>query len=203
MAQVNTIVVVSGKIGSGKDTIADHLINKYGFFKYGFADSLKKLTAMLFEVDVGDHVGQSLTLDDREILQKTGTFGRSIDKDCWVRLLLQRLDESHCNRVVIKDARFPNEIEALEAYCKERDIQFFTIRINNISTLKDFRRLKLGKTFDRIKKYPSYLSPHYHESEISLDNWSRWDLEIERDCDSTIQDTFREVDDLMKGKLYV
>ena len=42
------IVGICGLIGSGKDTIADHLVKDHNFVKISFADKLKDTVATLF-----------------------------------------------------------------------------------------------------------------------------------------------------------
>ena len=45
------IVGICGLIGSGKDTIADHLVKDHNFVKISFADKLKDTVATLFDWD--------------------------------------------------------------------------------------------------------------------------------------------------------
>ena len=45
------IVGICGLIGSGKDTIADHLVQDHNFVKISFADKLKDTVATLFDWD--------------------------------------------------------------------------------------------------------------------------------------------------------
>ena len=42
------IIGISGKKRSGKDTVADFLIQEYGFIKYGFADPIKQIAKIIF-----------------------------------------------------------------------------------------------------------------------------------------------------------
>ena len=43
------IIGICGLIGSGKGTVADHLIDKHNFKKISFADKLKDAVAEMFE----------------------------------------------------------------------------------------------------------------------------------------------------------
>ena len=42
------IIALTGKKGCGKDTIANYLVEKYGFINYGFADPIKEVGKILF-----------------------------------------------------------------------------------------------------------------------------------------------------------
>ncbi len=43
-------ILVTGCAGSGKDTVANYLIKKYGYKKFAFADPLKKISLILFNL---------------------------------------------------------------------------------------------------------------------------------------------------------
>ena len=45
------IIGICGLIGSGKDTIADYLVEKHNFTKMSFADKLKDAVSQMFEWD--------------------------------------------------------------------------------------------------------------------------------------------------------
>ena len=45
------IIGLSGNIGSGKDTIANYLVDKYNFRKVSFASKLKDIVSILYDWD--------------------------------------------------------------------------------------------------------------------------------------------------------
>jgi len=59
------LIGICGKMGSGKDTIAEHLAREFQGQRMSFARKLKSVVANLFNVDKNDKRG-------REILQKVG-----------------------------------------------------------------------------------------------------------------------------------
>lgn len=114
------IVLIAGKIESGKDTVADHLVEELGFVKVSFADALKKAAAEVFEYPVSwgytrEGKAKKLPLAGGKtvgrVLQLFGTeIGRSIDPNVWVRKLISRIyDKMSNDRFVVPDCRFENE----------------------------------------------------------------------------------------------
>ena len=137
------IIGICGFIGSGKDTIADYLVNVRQFRRMSFAGTLKDAVSAVFGWDRellegrtresrtwreqrdewwSQRLGRDIT--PRQVLQQWGTeVGRQAYHDeIWVASLENRLRNSQ-NNVVITDCRFPNEIQAI------RQAQGLVIRV--------------------------------------------------------------------------
>jgi hypothetical protein len=124
------IIGLSGYAQVGKDTVANYLVEKYGFVKVSFADPIREALYKLDpKIRMEESVGVSLahavdsmgwesvkkySVDARELLQRLGTeVGREMfGKDFWVNQGLLRAKE-HEN-VVFADTRFVNEAEAIK-----------------------------------------------------------------------------------------
>lgn len=127
------IIGVCGFIGSGKDTIADYLVNIHQFRRESFANTLKDAVSAVFgwdrtmlegrtkqarewreQVDPwwSKRLGQAIT--PRWILQYWGTevCRKGFHDDIWIASLENKLRNSS-DDVVISDCRFPNEIKAI------------------------------------------------------------------------------------------
>jgi hypothetical protein len=125
------IIGLSGYAQVGKDTVANYLVENYGFTKVSFADPIREA---LYKLDpnirVAEMVGVSLSnavdnlgweevkrlsSDARELLQRLGTeVGREMfGNDFWVNQGLLRAKE-HGN-VVFADTRYKNEADAITA----------------------------------------------------------------------------------------
>lgn len=129
------IIGVCGFIGSGKDTIADYLVNLHHFRRESFANTLKDAVAAVFGWDrtmlegrtkmarewreqVDSWWAQRLSiphLTPRFILQQWGTevCRKNFHDDIWIASLENKLRNSR-DDVVISDCRFPNEIQAIK-----------------------------------------------------------------------------------------
>ena len=129
------IIGICGFIGSGKDTIADYLVNLHGFRRESFANSLKDAVAQVFGWDRtmlegrtkqsrewreqqdewwSNRLGMDIT--PRFVLQQWGTevCRRAFHDDIWIASLENKLRNIQ-DDVVITDCRFPNEIKAIKA----------------------------------------------------------------------------------------
>ena len=98
----NKIVFLTGKQRAGKDTVADLLVEHFGFTKLSLADKVKDIAIDLF--GMGDK--------DRGLLIQIGTGMRAIREDVWIDFLLSRPIPN--TPIVIPDVRFPNEFNKLK-----------------------------------------------------------------------------------------
>ena len=169
------VICISGKAGSGKDTVAEilqqELINFYGdgvvhVLIIHYADLLKHILKSYFNWDgKKDERG-------REMLQKIGTnVVRKADENFWVDFVAKflKIFDPIWDIAVIPDARFTNEIAVLSA----EGFNVFAIRVSR-------------------NENPSQLTSEQktHESETSLDNY-KFDAQI--DNDGTIEELREKV----------
>jgi hypothetical protein len=130
------IIGVCGFIGSGKDTIADYLVNVHGFRRESFANTLKDAVASVFGWDrvllegrtkearewreqVDPWWAERLNMPNltpRWVLQYWGTevCRRSFHDDIWIASVENKLRKTK-DDIVISDCRFPNEIASIKS----------------------------------------------------------------------------------------
>lgn len=130
------IIGICGFIGSGKDTIADYLVNFHEFRRESFANTLKDAVSAVFGWDRTMLEGRTKaarewreevdpwwaerldmpTLTPRWVLQYWGTevCRRGFHDDIWIASLENKLRNSK-DHVVISDCRFPNEIHSIRS----------------------------------------------------------------------------------------
>lgn len=129
-----TVISICGLIGSGKDTVADFLVEDHGFKRMSFAGTLKDAVAAVFSWDRELLEGKTKegrewreqvdpwwakrldmpNLTPRLMLQLWGTevCRRGFHTDIWVASVENQLRNTKDN-IVISDCRFPNEVEAM------------------------------------------------------------------------------------------
>lgn len=166
------IISLSGYATSGKDTVADILVEHRGFVKYAWADTLRLAAAALDPIvwvgmdgeylrynqaieSLGYNEAKASYREVRQILQRIGTeVGRDlIDENVWVHATLRRIgrEQPVGGNVVIADTRFPNEADAVRSLGADNRV----VRV---------ARTHVGPQSD-------------HPSEISLDDYD-FDFEI-------------------------
>ena len=128
------IIGICGFIGSGKDTIADYLVNSHEFRRESFANTLKDAVSAVFGWDRtllegrtkearewreqkdewwSNRLGKDIT--PRWVLQYWGTevFRQGFHDDIWIASLENKMRKT-TDDIVVSDCRFPNEIKAIK-----------------------------------------------------------------------------------------
>jgi dephospho-CoA kinase len=161
-------IILIGKMGAGKDFIADWLVREYGYRKIGLADAVKGIFRDLFLRSPDKKIKE-----DRISLQKIGDFGRSFDKDIWCKIAGSSINGKS---IVIKDCRFPNEAEYFNNFIK--------IKIDVSEEVRSKRLLKRDGFIDN--------DAMKHDSETEVDN-VKCDLTINLDNDFEIPENLSKL----------
>lgn len=188
---MNRVVLVSGKINSGKNTVVD-LIREFLGEEVGnefFARPLKELCHDSFQplVDYLNHLCECgrfpyFTNRDswyerknpitRHILQIVGTeVVRGIEPNHWINETIKNICKRKESIITLSDVRFPNEIEEIE-----RLFPVLKVRINR-----------------------TVVDSNEHISERALDNYRAWDVVI--DNNGTLDELRYLVKNLITDKL--
>jgi hypothetical protein len=166
------LIGLTGYARTGKDTLASILVEKYGYRRIAFADTIR---SFLYEVnpmvgcspsgylqDLVDLVGWDKAKEEpqvRRLLQDLGVAARKlINEDVWITAALADLDPHE--KVVIADVRFENEA----AMIRLLGGQLWRVKRFNTSAVND---------------HVSEIELDYYEvDQIFLNNGTIEDLEI-------------------------
>jgi hypothetical protein len=191
------IISLSGKIGSGKDTVAkiiQDITPTYEWKVKKFAGKLKEVATILSGVEIEkwedqefkqSQMSEEWGMTYRDFLQKIGTeaMRNGLHTNTWVNALFAdykiMLYPFNCTidkhgelpNWIITDTRFPNEMEAV------RNHVGIAIKVVRDS----------GNTIGTT-----------HESETALDNYNDWDYVIENN--GTIDDLKQKVYSILKER---
>ena len=196
--RMRKIIGIAGLIGSGKDTVANHLIDSHSFRRIKFADKLKDGVAAIFEwpreLLEGDtdesrkwretpdafwtkELGEEIT--PRYVLQKFGTEVRDgFHVHTWTILLKKTILQNPHIDYVIPDVRFPHEDKIIKELGGEMwkvsrgdDPDWFTDYVEENITPK-----------------------HAHPSEWK---WAKIDFDWHVKNNSTVSELYKQVDKML------
>lgn len=190
------LIGLRGRAGAGKDTVADYLVDNYGFKKLSFATALKRIVVIItgwswdfvngstseYRAARETLVHPSYNMTCRQLLQYVGTdlFRNQLHKDIWITCLTQEIKaiwKDNANQaIVISDVRFDNEAEIIQTLAGQ------IIKINRPQSENG-----LGlETKNHISEADFFVS-----DEIVLLN------------DKSIQDLQAKIDHLLKERLHI
>lgn len=171
------IIAPSGKIGSGKNYIAEQLIYKklrqknLNVMLIAFGDYLKILCYTKDKIAY-EKLFHDKDLNSRRALQLRGESERSENPDifidfvdCQSRVMFER----GMDVIIVLDARYKNEVKFL----KEKNATI--IRFNSPNRTND----KIAKECDNVKEKMEIVASH--TSEIDLDDYKEFDYVLNND----------------------
>lgn len=187
-------IALTGRIRSGKTTIADHLWLKHDFARVSFASSLKltadRLFSHLYEPIYEDcpfsEDGRSIKdyRKPRALLQELGQKMREIDEDVWIKQAEQDVKLAEAWRstagVVIDDLRQPNE------YDWARTNGFIIIRVEASESMRLERAKQAGDSFNE--------EDLAHDTEQHVD---KFDVDYTIVNDGDLDELERQVDEIL------
>lgn len=119
MQSRKVVIGLSGQAGAGKDTVADYLVQSWGFSKVSFAGPLKDAISSMFCITKAQMEDRKLK---EQVIEEWGKSPRQLNqwlgtevmrKQFDVDFFLKRMDISigYEDLVVVSDVRFDNEAE--------------------------------------------------------------------------------------------
>lgn len=188
-----TLIGLGGKLRSGKDTVADHLVEAHGFVKLGMSDALHEAMLALNPVvnptsDEADEPGvwrydeaidrygyteaKERFPEIRRLLQQLGTeVGRSMfHPDVWTNIMAEKVSRLLLDgkSVAVTGIRFPNELAMINKFA--------------------------GRTWwiERPSQATEAQASHASENGVRREDFKRTILN-----DSTLTELYRKVDELL------
>lgn len=206
------IIGICGFIGTGKDTIADYLVNFHEFRRDSFASTLKDAVAAVFgwdrtllegrtkearewreQVDPwwAERMGMP-TLTPRWVLQYWGTevCRQNFHDDIWIASLENKLRKTQDN-IVISDVRFPNEVKAI------KNAGGIVVRVVRGEEPVWFDTARLACQGDKIALEAMTSFHKIHASEWA---WADTDFDMIVDNNNTINELFKQTENLIKNQ---
>lgn len=209
------IVGLLGFINNGKGTVANCLVNNYGFRQDSFASSLKDACAVIFgwprsmlegdtkesrewREEVDEWWSEKLNIPNfspRLALQLIGTdaLRDNFHPDLWFLTLQNRVRKNPNQHVVISDVRFPNEIK----FIKEQGGTL--IKINRGPTPVWYETAMLANRGNSLAK--EAMEKTYSNAHFSEWAWIGTEIDFELDNNGTIDDLNYRIKDIISSIL--
>lgn len=173
------VILVSGKLQSGKNTFTDILMEEmkksisidYDYFAKPLKNECKtvfsNLVDYLNKISLENNIPSLYTNEDswyenknevtRILLQTYGTdiFRELVDEDWWAKKLKKKILARDEEVIVVSDVRFKSELRIFE---QDNDLKLIKIRIERDNYTRDNNPI------------------HSHISELDLDDYSNWDF---------------------------
>jgi len=168
-------IALTGKMRSGKDTVADYLKREYGFKTFAFAEGIKFVCGSL-------HLEPSNGRKPRALYQGVGQDLRKYDPDVWLKYTFDKIRQK-CgpdDNIVVSDVRQPNEVDALRA------VGFTIICVDSSEENRMARMLALGDDFKT--------EDLRHKTELAVDTL---DVDFSIKNNGTLPDLYYTVTQIM------
>ena len=191
------IIAICGLKGSGKDTISNYFVKKYGFIKLHFGGILKDVCSIMFNWP--RHLLEGDTVESRKFreiedkwwskklgfkitpriaLQKIGTdvLRNHFNNDIWSLIIEKKINDlsSKGNNIIIADCRFQNEIKMLRSY--------------GAKIIAVYRNLP--EWFEPYKKGKILIPKSIHKSEY---DWIKSDFDYEINNQGLLEDLYDKI----------
>lgn len=149
------VIGIAGLAGSGKSTIAEHLIARHGFERGKFAAGLKLMIRSLLRYRGADEdlIDRMIEGDLKEVpspllngrsprhamITLGGEWGRDLmDRDLWVDTEIGAVTARNVPALVFDDVRHPNEVAAIyrlggAIWRVERPLALNAVRVRHVS----------------------------------------------------------------------
>lgn len=197
------IIAICGLKGSGKDTISNYFVKKYGFIKLHFGGVLKDVCSIIFNwpryLLEGDTVESrefretedkwwskklGFKITPRIALQKIGTdvLRNHFNNDIWSLIIEKKINDlsSKGKNIIIADCRFQNEIKMLRSY--------------GAKIIAVYRNLP--EWFEPYKKGKILIPESIHKSEY---DWIKSDFDYEINNQGSLEDLHDKIELMNKN----
>ena len=99
-------IALTGRMRSGKDSVGNYLVTRYGFTRYALGDGIRLVCRLLYPEAVAEG-------KPRHLYQAVGQGLRCIDPNVWLKYMARNIARDGMENIVITDVRQENEVDML------------------------------------------------------------------------------------------
>ena len=142
-------IAVYGKLRAGKSAVCDYIANKYDCEILEFSGAVQEVVDVMYPEKKG--------VKDRETLVAVGQHMRKLDKDVWVNVIRNKIENSKARHILVAGVRQQNEYDML------KELGFTFIQVEASENTRIERCIEAGDKFDK----KSLRNP----TELVMDEW--------------------------------
>ena len=184
------LIGIVGLIGSGKDTVANRLVEKHGYIRDSFAKSLKDAVAAMFNWN--REMLEGNTTSSRHWREQPDTFwSKKFGKEVTPRWVLQ-----HFGTEVMRGQMYDGiwVDSCIGRYKGQNTVISDTRFINEIKTIKAHGGIIICVQRGALPTRNEMKEKGVHQSEW---DWLGYDYDINIDNNGTLEELYAKVDDLI------
>lgn len=142
-------IAVYGKLRAGKSAVCDYIANKYDCEILEFSGAVQEVVDVMYPEKKG--------VKDRETLVAVGQHMRKLDKDVWVNVIRNKIENSKAGHILVAGVRQQNEYDML------KELGFTFIQVEASENTRIERCIEAGDKFNK----ESLRNP----TELVMDEW--------------------------------
>ncbi len=177
------VIGLIGLVGSGKDTVSEYLISKYGYKMVGMGDIVRELATKL---------GRSHNRDDLQRTQKE--YRERYGDEYFGSLVVEKIKKSGWEKVIINGIRIPPDVEVPK---KEFGRQMTVLLVDARPEIR-FERLRSRKRVGDPETFEEF--QRQENNELKLFNFDGVLKYVEKRVDNngTLEHLHKNVDKFIK-----
>ena len=167
-------IALTRRMRSGKDSVGNYLVTRYGFTRYALGDGVRLVCRLLYPEAVSNG-------KPRYLYQAVGQGMRGIDPNVWLKYMARNIEHDRLEDIVITDVRQQNEVDML------RRAGFFIVRVNASHQTPVKRMVACGDVFD--------MADLNHETELHIETFT---VDYEIYNDGSLEFLYQQIKQLLK-----
>lgn len=178
------VIGICGKIGSGKDFVADYICLNYGYTRITVSDIILEQMAKEGKLNPSR---EDKTNFNKEKIAKYGI-------NYWMDLIIKKIKNEKLNKVVVAGLRYPSDISSLKEAFGKNFISFLV----DVDPQVRYKRMISRARADMPQSYEDFIEQEKKEDETFNLSQTFAMIDYKIDNNGTPERTSKIVDELMQ-----
>lgn len=191
--KVKVIIVISGKRKSGKDFLANNIINTLGLDKctiIRLSSPIKQHFCVKYNMELTEMLSSSSYKETiRKEMIAWGEEQRKMDPGVFCRMITEEALLSQNKVWIVSDARRLSDVEYFRSYASENNVKCYCVRVFANEETRTQRNWKFTSGVDNA------------ESECGLDTYKQWDFVYRNSMNDNFMRDIKTLCDFISEKI--